>query len=360
MHGQAQYNSYFPLPGGAKAYELSGAWLEVHGDWLASARLTTNPGSLYRALSYAPYGEMYADSAPGAASQWFTGVDSDVRTDLSDFPFREYSSIQGRWLSPDPAGLAAVNPANPQTWNAYAYVANQPLEYTDPLGLDGSGGGQTIGGGNPLTPAAQCETEGLPEDCWWLPLLDDLCGSGSPWEQLDPSCRKFATPAPSEGGGAIAPETVPITGKLQIQGPACQLAAPGGSYDVGPNAVALFQPPMAAALTNAFKLLNSQQIRPVIDSGYRSPADQTRMRNGASGPNPAAVVSWHEAGMAVDIDGTASSYFPTIVRAMEAQGLTWGGTFAPRDPPHFQLAHAGTQPSAAMVASCAAAAGGHQ
>ncbi|MGH9474008.1 MAG: M15 family metallopeptidase [Terriglobales bacterium] len=117
---------------------------------------------------------------------------------------------------------------------------------------------------------------------------------------------------------------------------------------------------LGAALTNAFKLLNSQQIRPVIDSGYRSPADQTRMRNGASGPNPAAVVSWHEAGMAVDIDGTASSYFPTIVRAMEAQGLTWGGTFAPRDPPHFQLAHAGTQPSAAMVASCAAAAGGHQ
>ena len=42
---------------------------------------------------------------------------------------------QGRWLSPDPSGLAAVNPANPQSWNAYAYVANQPLTATDPLGL---------------------------------------------------------------------------------------------------------------------------------------------------------------------------------------------------------------------------------
>ncbi|MGH9534865.1 MAG: hypothetical protein ACRD2E_08405 [Terriglobales bacterium] len=31
--------------------------------------------------------------------------------------------------------MAAVNPANPQTWDAYAYVANQPLEATDPLGL---------------------------------------------------------------------------------------------------------------------------------------------------------------------------------------------------------------------------------
>jgi hypothetical protein len=37
--------------------------------------------------------------------------------------------------SPDPSGLAAVNPANPQSRNAYAYVTNQPLTATDPLGL---------------------------------------------------------------------------------------------------------------------------------------------------------------------------------------------------------------------------------
>ncbi|MGH9534768.1 MAG: hypothetical protein ACRD2E_07920 [Terriglobales bacterium] len=144
-------------------------------------------------------------------------------------------SAQRCVLGRDPAGVAAVNPANPQTstprrsaapWgapvrNAYAYLANQPLQATDPLGLDGGGGGQTIGGGNPLTPSAQCEAEGLPEDCWWNPQLDYLCGSGSPWEQLDPSCRQFATPAPSEGGGGIAPETVPITGKIQLAGPGC-------------------------------------------------------------------------------------------------------------------------------------------
>jgi RHS repeat-associated protein len=51
------------------------------------------------------------------------------------FPERHYESGQGRWLSPDPAGLAAVNASNPQSWNRYAYVSNSPLNAVDPLGL---------------------------------------------------------------------------------------------------------------------------------------------------------------------------------------------------------------------------------
>ena len=34
-----------------------------------------------------------------------------------------------------PAGLAAVDITNPQTWNRYAYVVNNPLNAVDPLGL---------------------------------------------------------------------------------------------------------------------------------------------------------------------------------------------------------------------------------
>ena len=49
--------------------------------------------------------------------------------------FRRYSSTQGRWLSPDPAGLGAADPANPQSWNRYAYVLNNPINVVDPLGL---------------------------------------------------------------------------------------------------------------------------------------------------------------------------------------------------------------------------------
>jgi len=35
-------------------------------------------------------------------------------------------------MTPDPAGMAAADPSNPQSWNRYAYVMNNPLGYVDP------------------------------------------------------------------------------------------------------------------------------------------------------------------------------------------------------------------------------------
>ena len=66
----------------------------------------------------------------------FTGDERDTQTNLDHTWFRKYSSAQGRWMTPDPAGLAAVDPTNPQSWNRYAYVLNDPLDFADPLGLD--------------------------------------------------------------------------------------------------------------------------------------------------------------------------------------------------------------------------------
>ena len=40
----------------------------------------------------------------------------------------------GRFLSPDPSGLLAQRPQDPQSWNLYAYALNNPLTKLDPNG----------------------------------------------------------------------------------------------------------------------------------------------------------------------------------------------------------------------------------
>jgi hypothetical protein len=42
----------------------------------------------------------------------------------------------GRFLSPDPSGLAYADPTNPQSLNLYSYVLNNPLHNIDPSGME--------------------------------------------------------------------------------------------------------------------------------------------------------------------------------------------------------------------------------
>jgi RHS repeat-associated protein len=64
----------------------------------------------------------------------FTGKERDEETGLDYFIKRYYSAAQGRFTSVDPAMKSALV-SNPQTWNRYAYVMNNPLRFTDPFGL---------------------------------------------------------------------------------------------------------------------------------------------------------------------------------------------------------------------------------
>jgi RHS repeat-associated protein len=145
MNVQSLSKAFVPLTGGATAVYLStGLAYYRHSDWLGSSRLaTTTTQTMYSDVAYAPYGETYAQA--GTADFSFTGMNEDVEQNanpatLYDFLAREYG-IQGRWPSPDPAGLLAVDPSNPQSWNRYAYVMNNPLALTDPTGMDGESGG---------------------------------------------------------------------------------------------------------------------------------------------------------------------------------------------------------------------------
>lgn len=139
MNGQTVSKAFVPLPGGGQAV-YSGTTLAYfrHPDWLGSSRLASNPDQtpLFD-LAYAPYGETYAEYG-SVDNRSFAGMNQDTiqgsPAALYDAVYREYG-MYGRWISPDPAGAGAVDVTSPQTWNRYAYVANNPLAYGDPLGL---------------------------------------------------------------------------------------------------------------------------------------------------------------------------------------------------------------------------------
>ncbi len=71
---------------------------------------------------------------PGPTGQ-FTGKERNTETGLDYFMARYFSSAQGRFTSPDPL-LASARLTDPQTWNRYAYVKNDPVNMIDPDGQD--------------------------------------------------------------------------------------------------------------------------------------------------------------------------------------------------------------------------------
>src|SRR5579871_6378098 len=81
-------------------------------------------------LDYLPFGELNS-SDTNITTHKFTGDERDSETGLDHTLFRQYSSNTGNWLSPDPAGLAAVDPSNPQSWNRYVYALNDSLNLID-------------------------------------------------------------------------------------------------------------------------------------------------------------------------------------------------------------------------------------
>ncbi len=94
---------------------------------------------------YLPFGEeLFAPTGGRSAAmgysggdgvrQQFTQYERDFETGLDYAQARYYSSVQGRFVSGDPL-LASGRPQQPGSWNRYAYVLNNPLQFVDPSGM---------------------------------------------------------------------------------------------------------------------------------------------------------------------------------------------------------------------------------
>ncbi|HMX24700.1 MAG TPA: DUF2380 domain-containing protein [Blastocatellia bacterium] len=66
--------------------------------------------------------------------QKFTSYERDAETNLDYAQARYYGNLLGRFTSPDPFDESG-SPQEPQSWNRYSYVLNQPTIATDPWGL---------------------------------------------------------------------------------------------------------------------------------------------------------------------------------------------------------------------------------
>jgi RHS repeat-associated protein len=106
---------------------------------LGSHTVVTNAvGVCEQDIEYYPYGGVVADYCPTVAQHYkFTGKERDTESGLDMFGARYNASSMGRFMSPDPEQIDGFDHlSDPQSWNGYAYVHNNPLKATDPDGLD--------------------------------------------------------------------------------------------------------------------------------------------------------------------------------------------------------------------------------
>ncbi len=105
-------------------------------DGLGSTRTKTNGVGLPLArFDYEPFGAEIVRNGSGGdrLRQRFTGKERDGETGLDYFGARYLSAAQGRFTSPDEP-LIDQQREDPQSWNLYGYVRNNPLQFVDPTG----------------------------------------------------------------------------------------------------------------------------------------------------------------------------------------------------------------------------------
>jgi RHS repeat-associated protein len=112
-------------------------------DHLGSTRMIANEsGTVTAKRDYQPFGEEIPSSMGGRPSlydtqteirQQYTSKERDTETGLDYFGARYLSPVQGRFTGPD-APFADQWEKNPQSWNLYSYVRNNPLRFVDPSG----------------------------------------------------------------------------------------------------------------------------------------------------------------------------------------------------------------------------------
>jgi RHS repeat-associated protein len=121
---------------GMNPYSPPARFLFYHQDHLGSPRVILDDAGTPVTHHYLPFGEERPTTLdPTQSTKAFTGHERDVETGLDYMMARYYSSSLARFMAVDPGD--DTDPEDPQSWNKYAYVRNNPLNTTDPKGTQG-------------------------------------------------------------------------------------------------------------------------------------------------------------------------------------------------------------------------------
>jgi RHS repeat-associated protein len=103
----------------------------ITSDHLGSPRtITDESGSVIKALDYDSFGNVVSDSNESFEIPFgFAGGLKDSDTSLLRFGYRDYDPSIGRWTARDPIGFAGGDT------NLYGYVASDPVNFLDSIGL---------------------------------------------------------------------------------------------------------------------------------------------------------------------------------------------------------------------------------
>jgi RHS repeat-associated protein len=114
------------------AREQSGVLRYFLQDRLSTRIITDTSGNLVGREDHLPFGEDAGTGSGESEKHRFTSYERDAESNTDYAINRQYSNSAGRFNRPDPL---AGNIADPQSLNRYAYVRNDPVNATDPLGL---------------------------------------------------------------------------------------------------------------------------------------------------------------------------------------------------------------------------------
>jgi RHS repeat-associated protein len=132
-----QYSGVYYWGSKPVAFYNNGQTYFQHQDWEGTERMRTSyNGSKAATFTSLPFGDAQTTASGSDFDAYhFAGTDEDIETGTDHAQFRQYNSTQGRWMRPDPY-LGSYDFFNPQSFNRYAYVMNNPLSNIDPMGLD--------------------------------------------------------------------------------------------------------------------------------------------------------------------------------------------------------------------------------